>query len=64
MASDTGVSMPPKTATTSAEASSRAAIKPLGGFELVVALHQFEHAAAKEPAFGVDLVDRERQSRA
>ena len=32
MASDTGVSMPPKTATTSAEASSRAAIKPLGGF--------------------------------
>ena len=34
----------------------------LGRVRLVVALHQFEHAAAKEPAFGVDLVDRERQA--
>ena len=28
---------------------------------LVVALHQFEHAPAKEAAFGVDLLDRKRQ---
>ena len=33
IANDTGVSMPPKTAATSAETSSRAAIKPLGGFD-------------------------------
>ena len=33
----------------------------LGRVRLVIALHHFQHAAAKEPALGVDLVDREGQ---
>ena len=54
--------MPPnRMATPSLSISSRAAVWPLAGFELVVAADEFKHPAAEHAALGIDLVDRDRE---
>ena len=63
MASETGVSMPPKIAATfSLEDELARGDQALGRAEFVVALDELELAPAEQAALGVDLVDREHES--
>ena len=53
--------MPPKIAATFSAVKLARRDQALRRARFVVALHQFEHAPAKEAALGVDFVDRQRQ---